>query len=105
MAEENQINPEPAVTPLAEVIEQEMPQQISSGSTERAEVGRSGRSRRGKKNPTASPINGGEMLSQAKAQLRTLKQDTDDYVRRNPGRAILTALAIGFVLALMRRGR
>ena len=35
--------------------------------------------------------------------IRTFKQNTDEYVRKNPTKAVFTALAIGFVLGLMRR--
>lgn len=46
---------------------------------------------------------GEQMWEEARERFRTLKQDTDDYVRNNPAKAVFTALAIGFVLALMRR--
>ncbi len=51
----------------------------------------------------AARVTGGEVLDQAKERLRTFKQDTDDYVRKNPSKAVFTALGIGFVLGLLRR--
>ena len=50
------------------------------------------------------PLTGGGVWNDARQRLRTLKQDTDDYVRKNPAKAVFAALGIGFVLALMRRG-
>jgi len=45
----------------------------------------------------------GEVLKEAKERVQTIKQDTDRYIRQNPTKAVFTALAIGFVLGLMRR--
>jgi ElaB/YqjD/DUF883 family membrane-anchored ribosome-binding protein len=45
----------------------------------------------------------GQVWDEAREGLRTLKQNTDQYVRKNPTKAVFTALAIGFVLGLMRR--
>jgi len=41
----------------------------------------------------------GEVFKEAKERVQTIKQDTDRYIRQNPTKA----LAIGFVLGLMRR--
>jgi ElaB/YqjD/DUF883 family membrane-anchored ribosome-binding protein len=46
---------------------------------------------------------GEQFWEQARERLRTVKDDTDEYVRNNPAKAVFTALGIGFVLALMRR--
>jgi ElaB/YqjD/DUF883 family membrane-anchored ribosome-binding protein len=32
--------------------------------------------------------------------VRTLRQDGEDYVRKNPMKAVFTALGVGFVLGL-----
>jgi len=53
---------------------------------------------------TRVPVTGGGVWNDATRRLRVLKQDTDNYVRKNPTKAVFTALGIGFVLALMRRG-
>jgi ElaB/YqjD/DUF883 family membrane-anchored ribosome-binding protein len=45
----------------------------------------------------------GEVWDEARAGIRSLKENTDQYVRKNPAKAVFTALAIGFVLGLMRR--
>ena len=37
----------------------------------------------------------------AKERVRTFKEDADEYVRKNPTKAVLAALAIGFVLGLI----
>lgn len=47
----------------------------------------------------------GEVWEQARERVQTLKHDTDKYIRQNPAKAVFTALAIGFVLGLMRRRR
>ncbi len=36
-----------------------------------------------------------------KKRVRTFKEDADEYVRENPTKTVLTALAIGFVLGLI----
>src|SRR5205814_5760623 len=51
----------------------------------------------------AARVTGGEVLDQAKERFQTFKQDTDEYVRKNPSKAVFTALGIGFVLGLLRR--
>ncbi len=45
---------------------------------------------------------GGQIWDEATAGIRTLKENTDDYVRKNPAKAVFTALGIGFVFGLMR---
>ena len=42
-------------------------------------------------------------LNETKQQLRTLREDGEDYVRENPMKAVMTALGIGFVLGLIFR--
>jgi ElaB/YqjD/DUF883 family membrane-anchored ribosome-binding protein len=39
----------------------------------------------------------------AKGRVRTFQQDTDQYVRENPSKAVFTALGVGFVLGLIFR--
>ena len=41
--------------------------------------------------------------SDARARVRTLQEDGEQYVRENPSKAVLTALAAGFVLGLVYR--
>ena len=42
-------------------------------------------------------------LNETNQQLRTLREDGEDYVRENPMKAVMTALGIGFVLGLIFR--
>ena len=41
--------------------------------------------------------------SDARARVRTLQEDGEQYIRENPTKAVLTALAAGFVLGLVYR--
>ena len=41
------------------------------------------------------------LLDEAKERVRTLRQDGEDYVRKNPKKAVFTALGVGFVLGLI----
>lgn len=107
MAEESQMNQGPAVSSQAEGMgEQKKEQQAGRrGTGQRQNLQRSG-TRHTTGNVTAAKrVTGGEVLDDAKERLRTLRQDTDDYVRRNPTKAVFTALGIGFILGLMRRRR
>jgi ElaB/YqjD/DUF883 family membrane-anchored ribosome-binding protein len=40
------------------------------------------------------------VLDEAKERVRTLRQDGEDYVRKNPMKAVFTALGVGFLLGL-----
>jgi ElaB/YqjD/DUF883 family membrane-anchored ribosome-binding protein len=46
---------------------------------------------------------GKEVWSDAVRRVHTLQDDTEEYVRENPTKAVFAALAIGFVLGLMFR--
>ena len=41
------------------------------------------------------------VFDEAKERVRTLREDGEDYVRKNPMKAIFTALGVGFVLGLI----
>ena len=43
------------------------------------------------------------VFDEAKERVRTLREDGEDYVRKNPTKAVFTALGVGFVLALIYR--
>ena len=106
MAEENHMNQGPAVSPQAKGIGEENQGSQTGRSAARPRPNVQSSGTRTKGNVTAAKrVTGGEVLDDAKERLRTLKQDTDDYVRRNPTKAVFTALGIGFVLGLMRRRR
>ena len=42
-----------------------------------------------------------QVWDDTKERVRTFKEDADEYVRDNPTKTVLTALAIGFVLGLI----
>ena len=85
MAEENQMNRRATVSSEAGAIGEQHRQGSTNEMTTRARA------------------TGGEVLSDARERLQTLKKDTDAYVRKNPTKAVFVALGIGFVLGLMRR--
>jgi hypothetical protein len=102
MAEENYMNQGPAVSPQEEVkAEQNKRQRTGSGSS--GPGGSRGTSKRTESSTRAAGASG-QIWDEASEGVRTLKQNTDEYVRKNPTKAVLTALAIGFVFGLMRRG-
>ena len=41
------------------------------------------------------------VLDKAKERVRTLREDGEDYVRKNPTKAVFTAMGVGFVLGLI----
>ena len=41
------------------------------------------------------------VFDEAKQRVRTLREDGEDYVRKNPTKAVFTALGVGFVLGLI----
>ena len=41
------------------------------------------------------------VFDEAKERVRTLREDGEDYVRKNPTKAVFTALGVGFVLGLI----
>jgi ElaB/YqjD/DUF883 family membrane-anchored ribosome-binding protein len=41
------------------------------------------------------------VFDEAKERVRTLREDGEDYVRKNPTKAVITALGVGFLLALI----
>ena len=46
---------------------------------------------------------GSKTLDEAKQRVRTLREDGEDYVRKNPMKAVFTALGVGFTLGLIFR--
>jgi ElaB/YqjD/DUF883 family membrane-anchored ribosome-binding protein len=43
----------------------------------------------------------GAVFDEAKERVRTLREDSEDYVRKNPMKAVFTALGVGLVLGLI----
>jgi hypothetical protein len=103
MAEENQMNKGPAVSPQGEIKgEQNRRQQTGPGSSGSGGNPQTSTSKRTKTAGRAAGASG-QIWDEASEGIRALKQNTDEYVRKNPTKAVFTALAIGFVLGLMRR--
>ena len=99
MAEEHHMNKGPAVSPQGEGDgEKNRRQQSGSSSSGLQSSGTSKRTKTVRRAAGAS----GQIWDEASEGVRTLKQNTDEYVRKNPAKAVLTALAIGFVFGLMR---
>jgi len=103
MAEEHHMNKGPAVSPQGEGVgEQNRRQQTgSSSSGSGGNLQSSGTSRRTKTARRAAGESA-QVWDEATAGIRSLKENTDEYVRKNPTKAVFTALAIGFVFGLMR---
>jgi ElaB/YqjD/DUF883 family membrane-anchored ribosome-binding protein len=103
MAEEHHMNKGPAVSPQREGDgEQNRRQQTgSSSSASGGNLQSSGTSRRTKSGRRAAGESA-QVWDEATAGIRSLKENTDEYVRKNPTKAVFTALAIGFVFGLMR---
>src|SRR5437762_12786514 len=104
MAEENYMNQGPAVSPQAGATgEQNTWQQTESGLSAREENLQSRGTSKRRENLTQAAGKSGQVWDEARQRVRTLRQDTDEYARKNPTTAAFTALAIGFVLGLRRR--
>jgi len=100
MAQENYMNQGHTGSPQAGAIgEQNTSQQSESGLADRPRSSE----RATKHLKSSNRVTGGEVWNDAKERFQTLKHDTDDYVRKNPAKAVFTALGIGFVLGLIRR--
>ena len=104
MAEENHMNKGPAVSPQGEVRgnktdgnKPDPVRQAQEGTFKPVAL------RNERKLSRRAAGASGQIWDEATEGIRTLKQNTDQYVRKNPAKAVLTALAIGFVLGLMRR--
>jgi len=105
MARENQVNQGPVLPPQAGIIgEQETRQLTGRGPADQGHSVQTGGTQQATKKLTpAARVTGREVLNDARECLRKFKQDTDDYVRKNPAKTIFIALGIGFVRGLMRR--
>jgi ElaB/YqjD/DUF883 family membrane-anchored ribosome-binding protein len=82
MADENTMNQGPAVPPKA--AEEDF--RSAAGATADEYLGR-----------------GKEVWTDAVGRVRSFQGDTEQYVRQNPVKAVLTALGVGFVLGLIFR--
>jgi hypothetical protein len=92
MAEENQMNRGPVESAQAVVIGEQNTRERNRPSvgdqTRKLESGETQRPM--KKLTPAARVTGAAVLDDARERLRTLKADTDDYVRKNPAKAVFT---------------
>ena len=104
MPEENYMNQGPTVSPQGGTTgEQYTRQRTGSGSSGPTGNRQSSGTSKRTENSTQTARESGQVWDEARERVQTLRQNTDEYVRRNPAKAVFTALAIGFVLGLMRR--
>ena len=95
MPEENQINQGPAVPPQAE---EKAERGVTNARKAAEDLG----------SATGAIVKeyrdkAEQAWDDAKDRVRTFREDADQYVRKNPTKAVLTALGIGFVLGLIYR--
>jgi len=103
MAEENYAHQLPAVSRDAGIDEQHTRRQTRPPGEAKILESTGQQQRKNLRVSHRVPVSHGGFWNEAKQRLDTLKQDTDDYVQDNPTKAVFIALAIGFVLALVRR--
>jgi ElaB/YqjD/DUF883 family membrane-anchored ribosome-binding protein len=95
MAEENQMNQGPAVSAeVEEKAERGLRHARKAAEDVGSAAGAVSEEYRGKAE---------QAWDDAKDRVRTFREDADQYVRKNPTRAVLTALGTGFVLGLIFR--
>jgi ElaB/YqjD/DUF883 family membrane-anchored ribosome-binding protein len=95
MAEENKMAGGPAIPPEAE-------NKMESGAAQSRTATEDLRSAAG---AVADEYRGRaeEVWNDATNRVRTFQEDSEQYVRENPTKAVFTALGIGFVLGLIFR--
>jgi ElaB/YqjD/DUF883 family membrane-anchored ribosome-binding protein len=95
MGEENQMNQGPAVPPQAK-------EEAKRGVTHTRKAAEDLRSAAG---AVADEYRerGKEVLDDALHRVRSFQDDSKQYVRQNPTKAVFTALGVGFVLGLIFR--
>jgi ElaB/YqjD/DUF883 family membrane-anchored ribosome-binding protein len=95
MAEENQMDQGPAVPPQ---VEEKAKRGVTHAREAAADVGSAAGAMAAEYRAKAE-----EAWGEAKDRVRTFREDADQYVRKNPTRAVFTALGIGFVMGLIFR--
>jgi ElaB/YqjD/DUF883 family membrane-anchored ribosome-binding protein len=95
MAEENQMNQGPAVSPQAE-------EKAERGVTHAREAAANVGSAAG---AIAEEYQGRaeRVWNDARRRVRSFHDDSEQYVRKNPTKAVFTALSVGFVLGMIFR--
>ena len=95
MGDENQMNQGPAVPPQAK-------EEAKHGVTHARKAGEDLRSAAGAMADEYRE-RGKEVLDDAVHRVRSFQDDSKQYVRQNPTKAVFTALGVGFVLGLIFR--
>jgi ElaB/YqjD/DUF883 family membrane-anchored ribosome-binding protein len=95
MTEENQMDQGPAVPPQ---VEAEAKRGVTHARKAAADMGSAATAIAAEYRGKAE-----QAWDDAKDRVRTFREDADQYVRKNPTKAVLTALGTGFVLGLMFR--
>jgi ElaB/YqjD/DUF883 family membrane-anchored ribosome-binding protein len=95
MAEENQMGKGPAVSPQ---VEENAERGVRRARETAADIGSAARAASEEYRGKADQV-----WDDAKDRVRMFREDADQYVRKNPTRAVLTALGAGFVLGLIMR--
>ena len=95
MGDENQMNQGPAVPPQAK-------EEAKRGVTHARKAAEDFRSAAGAMADKYRE-RGKEVLDDALHRVRSFQDDSKQYVRQNPTKAVFTALGVGFVLGLIFR--
>jgi ElaB/YqjD/DUF883 family membrane-anchored ribosome-binding protein len=114
MADENQMDQGPAVSPqVGKTPEENEAQQTGSAVTDaqgKLQSSKTHARQAAEDLKSAAGVIAGEYRGkaeqawdEAKERVRTFQQEADQYVRQNPTKAVVTALGIGFVLGLIFR--
>ncbi len=88
--------------PAGDAVPQEAQDDVSSGASHARKAADDFRSAAG---AVADEYRGRaeEVWNDARYRVRSFQEDSEQYVRENPTRAICTALGVGFVLGLIFR--
>ncbi len=95
MAEENEMNQGPVVSPR---VEEKAERGLRHARKAAEDVGSAARGVSEEYRGKAE-----QAWDDAKDRARTFREDADQYVRNNPTKAVLTALGAGFILGLFFR--
>jgi ElaB/YqjD/DUF883 family membrane-anchored ribosome-binding protein len=95
MAEENQMDQGPAVSPQ---VQEKAKRGVTHARKAAADVSSAAGAAAGDYRAKAE-----QAWGEAKDKVRTFREDADYYVRQNPIKAVLAAFGIGFVMGLIFR--
>jgi ElaB/YqjD/DUF883 family membrane-anchored ribosome-binding protein len=95
MAEENQMDQGPAVSPQ---VEKKAERGVRNARKAATEVGSAAGAMAKEYQGRAEQV-----WDDARRHLRTFQDDSEQYIRDNPTKAVFTALGVGFVLGMIFR--